>query len=95
MGMSLVSYPQAPARPLPAVDPRFRGGVQRLGMHTAPTNSRGGVSVWPSAADGARCRVKPQPAIRSSSARQRNYLPVELGRVAKEGCAPIFTECIG
>lgn len=62
MGMSLVSYPQAPARLMAAVEPRFRGGAQRLGMRAASTNSRGGVSVWPSAADGARCRVKPQPA---------------------------------
>ena len=95
MSLGLATYPQAPARHPPAVESRFRGGAQRLGMRTAPTNSRGGVITWPSAADGARCRAKPQPTSRSSSDRTGCFLPVELGRVAKEGCAPLFRECQG
>ena len=46
----------------PSVEPRFRGGAQRLGMRAAPSNLRGRAFHALSLTDGARCRVKPRPA---------------------------------
>ena len=85
-------HPQAPEGHRcdpPSVEPRFRGGAQRLGMRAAPSNLRGRAFRALSLTDGARCRVEPRPA---TAVWCRGLLPVELGRVAGSGCAPIFVE---
>jgi hypothetical protein len=76
----------------PSVEPRFRGGAQRLGMRTAPFNLRGRAFHALSLTDGARCRVKPRSTPSQPVARRRGFLPVELGRAAGNGCAPLFVE---
>ena len=88
-------HPQAPeghrCDPL-FVEPRFRGGAQRLGMRAAPSNLRGRAFHALSLTDGARCRVKPRPTPDQPVVRRRGLLPVELGRAADNGYAPLFVE---
>jgi len=75
----------------PSVEPRFRGGAQRLGMRAAPSSLRGRVYHAPFLTDGARCRAKPRPASGQPVVRRRGLLPVELRRAADKGCASLFT----
>ena len=92
---SSMRNPQGPAWHLSnaaTVEPRFRGGAQRLGMRATPFNLRGRAFHALSLTDGARCRAKPRPAPDQPVVRRRGLLPVELGRVAGNGCAPIFVE---
>ena len=77
----------------PSVEPRFRGGAQRLGMRATSLNLRGQVRHALSLTDGARCRAKPRSTPGLPVVRRRDLLPVELGRAACNGCASLFGKC--
>ena len=85
-----VCNPQAPVRHLPAVEPRFRGGAQRLGMRAASSNSRGGVFTWPHTADGARCCAKPQPSPASLLSGDGTTSLLNLGARLTADVRPFF-----